>query len=33
VYYKLDYRNDPVVKELGYGVDVFMLTWNSSRSP
>jgi dCMP deaminase len=22
VYYKLDYRNDPVVKELGYGVDV-----------
>ena len=22
VYYKLDYKNDPVVKELGYGVDI-----------
>ena len=25
VYYKLDYKNDPVVEELGYGVDVIKL--------
>jgi hypothetical protein len=31
VYYKIDYRNDPVVEELGYGVGVTKLNiWLSS---
>ena len=27
IYYKEDYRNDPVVEDLGYGIDVKKLTY------